>query len=269
MKISRKNLVLVAWVGFMPIVDLQAMESKKKSHKTYTELQKEAQLNNELLRVVQKKGTTSDEVIALIDKGANVNAIDQYGYTPLIWAARNNLADPSITLITKGADLNAKSRSGWTPLIWATINGHRDVCMLLLRHLLLKQLLAADPEKGDLSTRKMRMRCAILTLRRTNISKYLITFILQSKPLMRDYTACRYDTYCCRPRLNAYNHLITRDQLFYLLGQGNIDVLKTTLQQACHACSHHPDLKNLLNPVNFDQHFDELFLKPLKPTIGE
>ena len=121
---------------------------------------------------------------------------------------------------------------------------------------------STDPEGGDLSTRKMRMRCAIMTLKRTNINKDLITLIIKSKPLMHDYTACRYDTYCCRPRLNEYHHAITRDQLYYLLGQSNIDALKAAMQDAYNACDgNNPVLKNLLNPVNFDQHFDELFLK--------
>ena len=78
-----------------------------------------------------------------------------------MWAANNGLADVCLALINKGADVNAKDEYGYTPLMWAANNGHRDVCILLLRHMLLQQLLAADPEGGDLSTRKMRMRCAI------------------------------------------------------------------------------------------------------------
>jgi hypothetical protein len=87
---------------------------------------------------------------------------------------------------------------------------------------------------------------------------------------MHDYIACRYDTYCCQFRLNEYHHAITRDQLCNLLGQGNIDALKAAMLQACNACGDtHTALENLLNPVDFDQHFDELFLKPLKTTTGE
>ena len=40
--------------------------------------------------------------------------------------------------------------------------------------MLLKQLLDADPEGGDLYMRKMRMRFAIMTLKRGNINKELI-----------------------------------------------------------------------------------------------
>ena len=226
-----------------------------------------------LLEVVQRKETTPDGVITLIDKGADVNAKDQYSGTPLIWAACNGLADVCITLIDKGADVNAIDNRGRSPLSLAATKSLRDLCILLLRHLLLKQLLGADPDGGDLSTRKLRMLCVILALKKTTINKDLIPLILKSKPLIHDYIACRYDTYCCRPVLHEYPHSITRDQLCNLLGQDNIDALKAAMQQACNACGgNNPALKNLLNPVAFDQHFDELFLKyipPLKSTIGE
>lgn len=258
---------------------------------------------DELLEVVQRKETTSDDIITLIDKGADVNATNDAGDTPLTLAARNGhrdvcltliskganvnaandfgntplflaasggLADVCLTLINNGANINAKTHFCYTPLIVAAAKGHADVCIVLLRHILLKQLLATHLEGGNLATRKMRMRYAIMMLKRTKISKDLITLIIKSKPLRRDYTACRYDTYCCRFRLNEYHHAITRDQLYDLLGQGNIDALKAAIQQAYDSCGQ-TVLKNLLNPVNFDQHFDELFLKylPEKPTTGE
>jgi hypothetical protein len=256
-----------------------------------------------LLEVVQRKETTSDDITALIHKGANVNAIDQYGSTPLRYAAYNGFADVCLALINKNAAVNTKDQSGWTPLHYAAYKGladacitlidkgvyvnaedpygytpftlaasneHRDVSILILRHMLLKQLPTADPEGGNLATRKLRMLCAILTLKKTTINKDLIPLIVKSKPLMHDYIACRYDTYCCHPRLNEYPHAITRDQLCNLLGQGNIYALKAAMQQACDVCDgNNPALKNLLNPIAFDEHFDELFLNPLKPTIGE
>jgi hypothetical protein len=39
------------------------------------------------------------------------------------------------------------------------------------------------------------------------------------------------------------------------------------MQDACDTCDYdHTALENLLKSVDFDEHFDELFLKPLKPT---
>jgi ankyrin repeat protein len=223
-----------------------------------------------LLNAVQRKDTTSDIIMALIAQGADVNANDQYGNTPLIQAAGNGLVKVCLALINEGGDINANNKYGYSPLCWATGNGHRDLCILLLRHMLLQQLLAADPDEGDIATRKLRMRCAILTLKKITFSSDLITLILKSKPLMHDYIACRYDTYCCRFPINEYQHAITKDQLCDLIGQENINALKAAMQLACNTGDDtHTALKNLLNPVSFEQHFDELFLKSLKPTMGE
>ena len=168
-----------------------------------------------------------------------------------MWAADIGLADVCLALIDNGADVNIEDIYDNTPLMAAARKGHRDVCIVLLRHILLKQLLTYA-EGEDLSTRKMRMRCAIMTLKRTNINKHLITLILKGKPLLHDYIACKYDTYCCRPRLKEYYHAITREQFYYLLGQNNIDALKANMQNACDAYDgDNLVLKNLLNPVNF------------------
>ncbi len=187
-------------------------------------------------------------------------------------AANKGLTDVCITLLNCGADVNMYDGRciRMIPLNRAAKRGHKDLSIILLRHMLLKQLLDTDPEGGDLSTRKMRMRCAIMTLKRTNLQRDLITLILKSKPLLYDYTACRYHIYCC-PGLTEYSHLITRDWLCDLLGQKNIDALKAALQGACFVCREHPALKNLLNPINFEQYFNDLFLFyiPLIPIIRE
>lgn len=235
-----------------------SLATTKASNKTATDA---------LLGIIKNKETTSDEIIALIDKNADINAKDEYGRTALIWAACNGLEEVCITLMDKGADVNASDRVGWTSLILAAGKGPTVLCILLLRHMLLKQLLATDPEGESLSARRTRMRCAILILTRNSLNKNLITLIVTSKPLLLDYAACGYDTYCCRSRLNKYPLAITRDELYNLLRQSNIDTLKAAMQGAYYTCFNDPVLKNLLNPANFDQHFDELFLNPLKPTL--
>ena len=45
-----------------------------------------------------------DEVKALIEKGADLNAIDKYGLTPLLYALQNNKSEIA-TLLRDGSNL--------------------------------------------------------------------------------------------------------------------------------------------------------------------
>ncbi len=101
-----------------------------------------------------KKGDKA-EVEALLAKGADVNAKDRHGKTPLhqlaehpgddalfIETIRAQGLDPSPflwkgkeiaeLLLTKGADVNAKDKDGNTPLHWAIFHGHTGLANLLL-----------------------------------------------------------------------------------------------------------------------------------------
>ena len=54
----------------------------------------------------------------LIDRGANVNATDKLGMTPLLWAASSDFGDPAMVelLLKAGAKADAKNRDGRTAL---------------------------------------------------------------------------------------------------------------------------------------------------------
>ena len=62
---------------------------------------------------------TVSQLRGFINAGADVNARDEGGRTPLMVAAFN--ANPEVikTLITAGADVNATGKYGWTPLMVA------------------------------------------------------------------------------------------------------------------------------------------------------
>ena len=64
-------------------------------------------------------------VQAELDKGADVNAEDEFGYTPLHHATFGGHKEVVERLIAKGADVNVKTKDGWdewwTVLDWAEL----------------------------------------------------------------------------------------------------------------------------------------------------
>src|SRR6188768_1286502 len=62
----------------------------------------------------------------LIDRGANVNATDKLGMTPLLWAASSDFGDSAMVelLLKAGAKADAKNKDGRTALELARVYGH-------------------------------------------------------------------------------------------------------------------------------------------------
>jgi ankyrin repeat protein len=67
----------------------------------------------------------------LLASGADVNAMDKLGITPLMAAAFEGDAETVQLLLERGADINSRNRFGWTPLIAARANGNQTVERLL------------------------------------------------------------------------------------------------------------------------------------------
>jgi ankyrin repeat protein len=68
---------------------------------------------------------------------ADINARDESGSTPLLWASGGHyFKDGSVLrlLLEHGADINVQNQLGWSPLHLASINGALDVGHLLLGH---------------------------------------------------------------------------------------------------------------------------------------
>ena len=67
----------------------------------------------------QRKVVPKKTALALIKAGADVNAKEKYGGTPLYLAACFGHTEIALALIKAGADINAKEEYGGTPLHWA------------------------------------------------------------------------------------------------------------------------------------------------------
>lgn len=93
---------------------------------------------NALLLDGISKGADLQVVKDLIERGADVNARDSGGSTPLIHASRSANLEFIKYLIENGADVNARDKMGYTPLgnacDLARINGHWELVKLLIQH---------------------------------------------------------------------------------------------------------------------------------------
>ena len=83
------------------------------------------------LTLAALKGNTG-LVIELLQAGADPDACDGQGRTPLIEAAFGGHVDTLSALLGAGADPNARDPEGWTPLMEAASKGRLDVVKLLL-----------------------------------------------------------------------------------------------------------------------------------------
>jgi ankyrin repeat protein len=68
----------------------------------------------------------------LLDQRADVNAKDEQGFTPLMWAALKGHVTTIQVLLGASADVNSKDRTGWTATMWAASQGRTDALKMLL-----------------------------------------------------------------------------------------------------------------------------------------
>ena len=91
----------------------------------------EYQYNNKIVDAAQNNDT--ELLSQLIATGADVNATNDDGYTPLSWAAwKGHTKCVQLLLAVPGIDVNKANKDGSTPLTWAAWKGHTECVKLLL-----------------------------------------------------------------------------------------------------------------------------------------
>jgi uncharacterized protein len=73
-----------------------------------------------------------DRLRQLLEAGADINALDRYGQTSVMIAARDGRADVMRFLIAGGAVLDQTAKYGLSAVMLAVINGHLEVVRMLV-----------------------------------------------------------------------------------------------------------------------------------------
>lgn len=80
-----------------------------------------------------QRGDTA-RVKQLLQQGADIEAPDADGNSPLVWAAYHGHVQVVKLLLEQGADTESQNKEGNTPLIAASFTGEEAVLQLLLEH---------------------------------------------------------------------------------------------------------------------------------------
>ena len=83
------------------------------------------------LRAASREGRL-DDIWSLLDRNANINAVDVNNNVPLHWASGNGHHQCIELLLDRNANINAVNFGKWTPLHLASISSHHQCIELLI-----------------------------------------------------------------------------------------------------------------------------------------
>lgn len=120
-------------------------------------------------------------VLRLLEAGADVNEIDEYGFTPLIETAIVNNIEMAKILLSKGANVDRADTVGRTALHWAIDNRNMAFCKLLLEN-------KADPNAYTTAGQSILVNPL---LRGQNDTKKLLYQYRASLPFAQDFISAK------------------------------------------------------------------------------
>jgi hypothetical protein len=120
------DLALASYLGLSEVVQDMLVKEKPDIY-----LEKVNEYGRTPLSWAARQGREA-VVKLLLEKGAEIEAKDEYGRTPLSWAAGQGHEAVVKLLLEKGAEIEVKDEYGSTPLSWAAEQGHEAVVKLLL-----------------------------------------------------------------------------------------------------------------------------------------
>ena len=91
-------------------------------------------LNKTALEYVANNDNNFDIAVEFINRGADVNAVDNENATPLMYAASSNAKKILNLLIEHNADINIQTKSGYTALILAAMHNHINIVKILIKN---------------------------------------------------------------------------------------------------------------------------------------
>ena len=271
----KKLLILLSLLGI--IQHTEAMSSVSKKNKLYT-----AKLSFQLFEKI-KAGSTIEEILKLIKMGAGINTQNKWGNTALMYAAGKGHAETCAKLLEMGADINAQDEDDSTALIWAAKYGRTETYSKIIE-------MGADINAQDIwgntafmcaakkgyaePCRTMLFHAIILPElpeKNFKLTLYRIWKKFKCSNDMRAYMASHLELkqLLCFADTKDYRNLFKDSFLAKVdeIAEHTIKALKLMMVKARSQGWLTQELKNLLNPDDYEKNFGEVLGKNIETVI--